>query len=111
MDRDELMAACRALPDAVEEFPFGDEVSVFKVSGKMLAACRLGGQPRQLSLKCDPDVAVQLPGRLSGDRARLPPEQPALEHGHPRRLAARRDGDRPARRLVVTSLPKARRPI
>ena len=69
MDRDELMAACRALPDAVEEFPFGDEVSVFKVSGKMLAACRLGGRPRQLSLKCDPDVAVQLPAGLFGDRA------------------------------------------
>jgi len=30
MDARELKAECLALPGAVEDFPFGDEVSVFK---------------------------------------------------------------------------------
>jgi len=37
MDQHELKAQCLALPGAVEDFPFGDEVSVFKVGGKMFA--------------------------------------------------------------------------
>ena len=60
MDQDELKAACLALPGVAEEFPFGDEVSVFKVGGKMFAAFVLDGAPLQLSVKCDPDLAVQL---------------------------------------------------
>ena len=31
MDQYELKARCLALPGAVEDLPFGDEVSVFKV--------------------------------------------------------------------------------
>src|SRR5207247_6662435 len=34
------------------------------------------------------------------DRGRVPPEQAALEHHHAGRLAAGRDGERPARRLL-----------
>jgi len=60
MDQHELQAACLALPGAVEDFPFGDEVSVFKVGGKMFAASHLDAKPLQLSVKCDPDLAVQL---------------------------------------------------
>ena len=60
MDQHELKAACLALPGAVEEFPFGDEVSVFKVAGKMFAASHLDAEPLQVSVKCDPDLAVQL---------------------------------------------------
>ena len=60
MDQHELKAACLALPGAVEEFPFGDEVSVFKVGGKMFALSHLDGEPLQLSVKCDPELAVQL---------------------------------------------------
>ena len=51
MDQHELKEQCLALPGAREEFPFGDEVSVFKVGGKMFAACHLDGEPLQLSLK------------------------------------------------------------
>src|SRR5215469_12250986 len=96
MDAPELKAACLALPGAVEDFPFGDEVSVFKVAGKMFALSDLDGDPLQLSIKCEPELAGQLPGH----RPRLPLEQAALEHGHPGRLAARPDGDRHARRLL-----------
>jgi predicted DNA-binding protein (MmcQ/YjbR family) len=64
VDARELRDQCLALPGAVEEFPFGDEVSVFKVGGKMFALCQLDGRPLQLSLKCEPDLAAQLRGSL-----------------------------------------------
>ena len=35
--RDWVIAACRAEPGAVEDYPFGDEVAVFKVAGRMFA--------------------------------------------------------------------------
>ena len=54
MDQHELKSRCLALPGASEEFPFGDEVSVFKVGGKMFALCSLDAEPPlQLSVKCD----------------------------------------------------------
>jgi predicted DNA-binding protein (MmcQ/YjbR family) len=56
----ELQAACLGLRAAYEDFPFGDEVSVFKVAGKMFALCALQDDPLQLSLKCDPGLAVAL---------------------------------------------------
>ena len=33
---------------------------MFKVGGKMFALSSLDGRPLQLSVKCDPDLAVQL---------------------------------------------------
>ena len=46
-----LRERCLGLPGASEEFPFGDEVSVFKVGGKMFAACRLDGEPLQVTYR------------------------------------------------------------
>ena len=60
MHQHELKAKCLALAGSSEDFPFGDEVSVFKVGGKMFAACNLDDEPLQLSVKCEPDLAVQL---------------------------------------------------
>src|ERR1700745_636453 len=48
------------LGGASEVFPRGGGVSVFKVSGKMFALCSLAAEPLQVSLKCDPELAVQL---------------------------------------------------
>jgi predicted DNA-binding protein (MmcQ/YjbR family) len=45
MDSGELRTRCLGLPGASEEFPFGDEVSVFKVGGKMFALCSLDTGP------------------------------------------------------------------
>jgi predicted DNA-binding protein (MmcQ/YjbR family) len=56
----ELKKICLGLPGAREEFPFGEATSVFKVAGKMFALSALGGTPLSVSLKCEPDVAVQL---------------------------------------------------
>lgn len=41
-------------------FPFGEEVMVFKVLEKMFATCTMQGDPRQINLKCDPDLAATL---------------------------------------------------
>ena len=45
---------------AVEDYPFGDEVAVFKVEGKMFALVSLLGEPGSVNLKCDPDWALEL---------------------------------------------------
>ena len=113
MERRELRSACLGLPGASEEFPFGDEVSVFKVGGKMFALCRLDGEPLQLSLKCDPDLAVQL-------RAAHPAIAPGYHLNKRHWNTVTLDGSLPEQMvtdlltdsydLVVASLPRARRP-
>ena len=60
MDARELRACCLAMTGAIEEFPFGPETSVFKVGGKMFALSRLEREPLEVSLKCEPDLAVSL---------------------------------------------------
>jgi predicted DNA-binding protein (MmcQ/YjbR family) len=57
---EELRSWCLARPEAVEEFPFGPRVSVFKVGGKMFALSDLSSQPLHVSVKCEPDLAEQL---------------------------------------------------
>ncbi|MGL1957319.1 MAG: MmcQ/YjbR family DNA-binding protein [Colwellia sp.] len=60
-------------PEATLDYPFGDEVKVFKVKNKMFATLSLGkmgkGEAEKISsgnnywwmnLKCDPDEAVML---------------------------------------------------
>ena len=59
MTRDDALAFCLAQPGAEETYPFGDEVVVCKVGGKMFALVSLGDDA-QLSLKCDPVLAEQL---------------------------------------------------
>ncbi len=64
--RDWVSAACSAKPGAVEDYPFGDEVAVFKVAGKMFALVPLGEAPGSVSLKCDPGFAASLRDRYAG---------------------------------------------
>ncbi|WP_414637612.1 MmcQ/YjbR family DNA-binding protein [Amycolatopsis sp.] len=56
----ELKKVCLSLAGSREEFPFDESNSVFKVSGKIFAISRLGAKPLRVSLKCDPELAVQL---------------------------------------------------
>lgn len=58
--RDMVMTVCGGKPGAVEDYPFGDETAVFKVTGKMFALVPLGAIPGSVSLKCDPDRAASL---------------------------------------------------
>ena len=60
MDAAALRAWCLAQPGAVEEFPFGPEHSVFKVAGKIFAISALDRSPLQVSVKCDPELALSL---------------------------------------------------
>ena len=67
MTRDEVLAHCLGLPSAVDDYPFGDEVAVFKVGGKMFAIVSLEGSP-SATLKCDPDLALELRARYDAVR-------------------------------------------
>lgn len=69
MTSDELRRCCLDKPGAVEDFPFGEQVSVFKVAGKMFALSDLDGLPLEVSLKCDPDLAEALRTQHSTIRA------------------------------------------
>ncbi|PXY22450.1 MmcQ/YjbR family DNA-binding protein [Prauserella muralis] len=60
MTPQQLRAACLAFTGAREEFPFDESNSVFKVAGKIFAIAPLGGEPLRVSLKCEPELAVQL---------------------------------------------------
>ncbi len=60
MDAAELRRCCLAHPGAVEDFPFGPENSVFKVGGKMFALSALDRTPLEVSVKCEPELAVDL---------------------------------------------------
>lgn len=48
-------------PSATEDFPFGPEVAVFKVGGKIFALMPTDAAPLTVSLKCDPNDALALP--------------------------------------------------
>ena len=53
---------CLRHAGASEEFPFGPETSVFKVAGKIFAISAVDRIPLEVSVKCEPDLAVQLRG-------------------------------------------------
>ena len=66
--RDDVLGLCGRLPGAVEDYPFGDEVAVFKVGGRMFALVSLDGDPGRVNLKCDPGLALELRARYSAVR-------------------------------------------
>jgi len=63
MDIEELYHYCRSLKGVSEGTPFGDDVLVFKVMGKIFALVSLTGLPVRVNLKCDPERAVELRAR------------------------------------------------
>jgi len=44
-------------PEAIEDFPFGPEVAVYKIAGKMFATLGFSAGTARINLKCDPDEA------------------------------------------------------
>ena len=63
MDLAEFREYCLTKPSATEGTPFGPDVLVFKVSGKMFALAALEEVPTTVNLKCDPDLALDLRDR------------------------------------------------
>ena len=103
---------CLSFPGAIETFPFGPGVSVFKVEGKMFALSRLAERPLRVSLKCEPALAEQL-------RAAHPAVLPGYHLNKKHWNTVLVDGSLPSQMirdmledsydLVVAALPAARR--
>ena len=60
MNIEEIREYCLAKPAVTEGLPFNDTALVFKVAGKMFALLDLSENSRGISLKCDPDLAIEL---------------------------------------------------
>ena len=52
-----------SLPGAKLDYPFGQDVAVYKVNDKMFALITEKADPPRLSLKCDPKLAEVLRGK------------------------------------------------
>jgi predicted DNA-binding protein (MmcQ/YjbR family) len=66
--RDDVLDVCGDLPGAVEDYPFGDGVAVFKVGGRVFALVSLDGDAGSVNLKCNPELALELRARYSAVR-------------------------------------------
>lgn len=110
MMRASLLDLCAALPGAVEDYPFGDDVAVFKVGGHMFALIPLDGDRGRVNLKCEPELALEL-------RARYPSIRPGYHQNKRHWNTVELDGsveDSELRRMVnhsyeivVANLPRA----
>jgi len=112
MDLAQFREYCLSKPRATEGTPFGPDVLVFKVRGKMFALAALEEVPTTVNLKCEPDLALDL-------RDRYEQVQPGyhmnkkhwntveIESGIPD-AEVRRMIDH-SYQLVIKSLPKAER--
>jgi predicted DNA-binding protein (MmcQ/YjbR family) len=60
MDKKTVEQYILEMPNAVREYPFGEDVAVYKVQDKMFALMDEKKEPVNLSLKCDPLLAQTL---------------------------------------------------
>ncbi len=60
MNIENLREYCISKPGVTEGFPFNDTALVFKVIGKMFAVLDLSVDSRGITLKCDPEMAIEL---------------------------------------------------
>lgn len=65
MDLVDVVAYCLSKPGAEETTPFGPDVLVFKVGGKVFALTVPDEFPVRLNLKCDPERALGLRDRFA----------------------------------------------
>jgi predicted DNA-binding protein (MmcQ/YjbR family) len=63
MDLEQFREYCLTKPHVTEGTPFGEDVLVFKVGGKIFALAALDEFPSRVNLKCDPDLAMDLRDR------------------------------------------------
>ena len=60
MELEAFWQACLARPGTTTDLPFGPEVRVFRVLGKIFAFASPGEAPARVSLKCDPEWSFVL---------------------------------------------------
>ena len=65
MNLEELREYCLSLKGATECLPFDDVTLVLKVQGKMFAIIPLETAESSISLKCDPEKAIELREKFS----------------------------------------------
>lgn len=87
MDIESFRDHCLAKKGVTEGFPFDQETLVFKVMGKMFALTDVDTFP-SISLKCDPEKAIEL-------RERYPAVRPAWHFNKKYWINVIRDGSVP----------------
>lgn len=60
MNIEELRDYILSKPHGTEDMPFGPDVLVFRVGGKMFALTGLDQNPPEVNLKCNPELALEL---------------------------------------------------
>ncbi len=60
MDHSTVEAFMLSMPNAKLDYPFGEDVAVYKVKDKMFALIAEGTEPLRISLKCDPRLSTIL---------------------------------------------------
>jgi predicted DNA-binding protein (MmcQ/YjbR family) len=60
MDIEQIREYCLAKSGVEETLPFGPDVLVFKVTGKIFLLLPLNNDSLQFNVKCDPEVAIEL---------------------------------------------------
>lgn len=103
---------CLELLGTEEDFPFGPDIYVYKIKGKVFAILFTDTQQGRLNLKCDSDEALAL-------RDIFPAISPGYHMNKKHWNTLRLDQSIPpgelkrqidqSRRLVIQSLPKAQR--
>jgi len=112
MDLESFREYCLRQPAATEGTPFGPDVLVFKVGGKIFALASLDDVPARANLKCDPDLALELRDRYEQVTAGYHMNKKhwntvEIESGIPD-IELRKMIDH-SYELVVSSLPKSKR--
>ena len=65
MNIEDFYNYCLSKKGAEETFPFDKDTLVFKVGGKMFALIPLDEPETSISVKCDPDLAIELREKYS----------------------------------------------
>jgi predicted DNA-binding protein (MmcQ/YjbR family) len=60
MNIEELREYCLSKKGVEESMPFGPDILLFKVMGKIFLLVGLEGRPLQFNVKCDPEKAIAL---------------------------------------------------
>ncbi len=114
MDLEQFREYCLKKHGVTEGTPFGEDVLVFKIGGKMFALAALDEVPSTVNLKCDPDLALELRDRYEQVRPGYHMNKRhwntvEIDSGIPE-AEMRRMIDH-SYELVVKSLPKAKRKL
>lgn len=60
MNIEQVRDHCLSLPEVEETLPFGPDVIVYKVKGKIFLLLPLDTEGLQFNVKCEPDRAIEL---------------------------------------------------